>query len=240
MINKIYTYYVSIIFILFFLITFPAQLVLIQFKRTHKTAHLINYTVIKIVIKICFFKIQILNENRIKNNKKYIFCSNHSSFIDIPSLFILQANYMKFVGKASISKVPLFGYMYRKLYITVDRKDKDSRSKVLEECKIAIDNNQSIAIYPEGAIPSTTPNMIPFKDGAFKISIEKNTPIIPITLPFNHIVMPVDNFSINSRVIKIIVHEPLNTSENPILDYKVLKEKTFNIINNELKKHKVI
>ena len=240
MLHKTYTFYISFIFILVFLVTYPLQLVLIQFESTKKTAHLVNYWNIKLILFLSFLKIEITGKKQIKKNQKYIFCSNHSSFIDIPSLFILKHDYIKFVGKASISKIPLFGYMYNKLYITVNRRDKESRKKVYEDCRTALKNNQNIAIYPEGAIPHITPEMIPFKDGAFKLSIEENTPILPITLPFNHLVLPVDKFIVRSRHIKIVIHSPLNTLENPIADYKELKEKTYNIINDELKKHNVV
>lgn len=240
MINKIYTYYVTFIFVLLFLITFPIQLVLIQFESTKKFAHLNNFIVIKIVLFLSFIKIEIEGKNNINTSSRYIICSNHSSYLDIPSLFILQFKYVKFIGKESIRKVPLFGYMYRKLYIMVNRRDKESRNNVISASKTALNNNCSIAIYPEGAIPHNTPELIPFKDGAFRLSIEEKTPILPVTLPFNHLVMPIDKFLILSRKVKIIIHKPLNTEDEPIHDMKELKNLTYNVIENELKKHKVI
>ena len=97
-----------------------------------------------------------------------------------------------------------------------------------------------IALYPEGTIPPQTPNLIPFKDGAFRLSIEEGIPIVPITLPYNHKVLPITTNKIESREIKIVIHEPLNTKEKPYTDYKKLRDDTYEIIEQELKKHQVI
>ena len=233
-ISKIYTAYVSIVFAISFLITYPLQLILIQFNSTKKIAHFVNYLIIKIVILICFIRVEFKGKNNIKRYNKFIFCSNHSSYLDIPCLFLLQPRYIKFIGKSSLSKIPLFGYMYRKLYITVNRRDKDSRNQVLIDAKKALDEGLSIAIYPEGAIPPSAPKMISFKEGAFRLSVENNTPIVPVTLLNNHQVMPVERFILHPKKVKIIIHKPLNTPEKPFNNINELKEKAFEIIQSSL------
>ena len=180
----------------------------------------------------------ITNKKIIEKNKLHVFCANHSSYIDILAMYLISDKYFKYLGKDSLEKIPLFGYMYKRLYITVNRKNKDSRTNALEECERTLQNGLSIAIYPEGAIPVKTPKLIHFKDGAFKLSIENNVPIIPITMPFNHLVLPVGGmFNSRSRHIKIIIHQPLNTTEQPVRSIKALKDLTYNVISDELKKY---
>lgn len=202
--------------------------------------HYINYYIIKLSFLLSAIKVDIKGINQLKKREKYIFCANHSSYLDIACSFLVQYKYIKFVGKQSLEKIPLFGYMYKSLYITVNRKDKDSKKKVIEECKVALNEGCSLAIYPEGAIPHATPQMIPFKDGAFTLSVSQNVPIVPITLPHNHLILPVDKIKLTSRKIIIIIHEPLNTVEKPINNIKELKEKTYDVIENELKSYGVI
>lgn len=238
--NKMYTAYVTLIFLFFFLITYPAQLVIIQFKKAHHLGHQLNFMMIRCITFCCAFNITKEYHYIPKKGKKYIFCSNHSSYFDIPSFYYLTPDYFKFVGKSSLNKIPLFGYMFKNLYIALDRKDKDSRIEVLERCRETLQSGLSIAIYPEGAIPHNTPQLITFKDGAFRLSVEENVPIIPVTLPYNYRVLPVGKSVFGSRDIKIIIHEPLNTKENPIHDYRELRDKTYAVISEELKKHKVI
>ena len=154
-------------------------------------------------------------------------------------MYLLSNSYFRYLGKSSLEKIPLFGYMYKKLYITVNRRDKQSRGSAFTRCQESINEGVGIAIYPEGAIPPTTPKLIHFKDGAFRLSIDNNIPLVPITMPFNHKVLPVGDI-FRSRLIKIIVHPPLNTSNHPYESVRELKDVTYSIIENELNKHLVI
>lgn len=238
--KKIYTYYLAIIFVIIYVVSFPIQLIIIQFNRLHYLGHKLNKFIIKLFLFFAGISVEIIGVKHLNKDVKYIFCPNHSSYIDILSCYYLSDSYFKFLGKDSLEKIPLFGYMYKKLYITVNRRDKDSRKNSLLKCESTLDEGIGLTIYPEGAIHSKAPELIHFKDGAFRLSIDKNTPIVPVTMPFNHEILPASTNIFGSRRIKIIIHEPLNTIESPVSDYKVLRDKTYEIIHNELKNHKVI
>jgi 1-acyl-sn-glycerol-3-phosphate acyltransferase len=174
-----------------------------------------------------------------KKNQAYVYCSNHTSFLDIPALAHALTGHFLFVGKASLGKVPMFGYMFRNLYISVDRSSQKARYKTLEDSFKAVDKNRSIAIFPEGTIPSSHwPKMIPFKDGPFRIAIEKQIPIVPVTFPYNWIILPVNGGFLPVRhEMVIVIHEAIETKGMNMDDVPALKQKTFDIINNELKKY---
>lgn len=144
-----------------------------------------------------------------------------------------------FVGKSSIQKVPVFGYMFKKLHITVDRASLRNRYETLQKSAAAIDKGKSIAIYPEGGIVTTDPpQMGNFKDGPFRLAIEKQIPIIPVTLPYNYLILPDDgSFLIYWHKAKIIFHEEIDTTNLTLKDLEALKAKTYQIIDKELKKH---
>ena len=136
-------------------------------------------------------------------------------------------------------KVPLFGYMFRGLYIAVDRESKMSKYKTMIQCAEALSNNVSIAIFPEGTIPkNNNPDMIPFKEGAFGVAIEKQIPIVPVTFPYNWIILPDDGKFIPRRhLMKVIIHEPIETRGMTVNDIDALKEKTFKVIDEEIRKY---
>lgn len=100
----------------------------------------------------------------------------------------------------------------------------------------AIDKGRSIAIFPEGTIPrNIAPQMIPFKDGPFRMAIEKQIPLVPITIPFNWIILPDDGrFFPKRHLMKVIIHEPIETKGLTTDDIPALKDKTYNIIKNQL------
>lgn len=169
--------------------------------------------------------------------RQYIFCPNHFSYIDIPTMGLNPVNTI-FVGKSSISKVPIFGYMYSRLHITVDRSNLKSRYSSMKQSLEAIDQGKSLVIYPEGGIMTEKdPVMGRFKDGAFRTAIEKQIPVVPVTIPYNWIILPPYEFLVWRGRIKAIFHEPIETTGLTLDNVDELKEKVFNIIQEELKKH---
>ncbi len=116
--------------------------------------------------------------------KQYVFIANHISYLDIP--MILQAvrrNSFRILGKAEMAKVPLFGYIYRRAVILVDRNSANGRSKSVRELKSLLNAGISIFLFPEGTFNETGGLLKEFYDGAFRIAIETQTPLQPILFP---------------------------------------------------------
>jgi 1-acyl-sn-glycerol-3-phosphate acyltransferase len=143
-----------------------------------------------------------------------------------------------FVGKNDMEKIPLFGFMYRKLHITVNRKSLKSRSNTMLASMKAIDEGKSLVIYPEGGmVTKSPPDMGPFKDGAFRAAIEKQIPIVPVSIPYNWIILPDPELILHAGKIKVIFHEPIETTGLTLENISDLKEKVFRIINSEVIQH---
>jgi len=169
--------------------------------------------------------------------RQYVFTPNHFSYIDIPTMGLNPINAI-FVGKSSMSKVPLFGYMYSRLHITVDRSNLKSRYSSLVQSLEAIDKGKSLVIFPEGGIiTKKDPVMARFKDGAFRTAIQKQIPVVPVTIPYNWIILPPYEFLVWRGKIKVIFHEPIETTGLTLEDVVALRDKVYNIMNEELKKH---
>ena len=213
----------------------PFFLVLVQKKSWHYYAYLLNHVWAKIFYAVCFFTLEIEYKAPLDKKKQYIFCPNHTSFLDIP-LMGFSPVYFVFVGKSSIAKVPLFGYMYKKLHVTVDRNSLKSKYETIERSKKAIEEGKSLVIFPEGGIVSQEPpKMARFKDGPFRVAIEKQIPIVPVTIPYNWIILPDDGkMMVTKRTSKLIFHEPIDTEGLSIQDMDELKDRVYKIINDEL------
>ena len=140
-----------------------------------------------------------------------------------------------FVGKNDMENIPLFGYMYRKLHITVDRSKLRSKYDTYLKSREALDAGKSLVIYPEGGIfTKKPPEMVRFKDGAFRLAIEKQIPIVPVSIPNNWIILPGDEFLVRLGKVKVIFHEPIETRQLTLADTDQLKKQVFSIIDNEL------
>jgi len=168
-------------------------------------------------------------------SKQYIFCSNHFSYLDIPAIGVNKTRPI-FVGKSSLGKIPFFGYMYRNIHITLDRQKLKSRYNALEKCAKELDQGRNLVIFPEGGIMSKNPpEMARFKEGAFRLAIEKNIPIVPITIPYNWILLPDDGKLLLQRHKNMIIfHEAVNTEQYGIEDMEKLKAKVYETIAKEL------
>ncbi|MES2431625.1 MAG: lysophospholipid acyltransferase family protein [Bacteroidota bacterium] len=114
-------------------------------------------------------------------NKQYVFIINHISYLDIPLLLkTIRKQHIRVLGKAEMAKVPVFGFMYRKAAVMVERDNVANRAKSVIQLKAIIKRGISIVIFPEGTFNLTHQPLKPFYDGAFKIAIETQTPIKPI------------------------------------------------------------
>lgn len=228
--------YAFLLFVLLFFLLLPFFFIPIIFTKQHHWVGILNRIWAQAFFKLAFFPY--LNEYHpeIKKDGQYIFCPNHFSYLDIPTMGLNKVNSV-FVGKNDMESIPLFGFMYRKLHITVDRNSLKSRYQTLLKSQKAIDDGKSLMIFPEGGIlTKNPPEMIRFKDGAFRTAIEKQIPIVPVTIAYNWIILPDGIWLINRKLMKVIYHEPIETKGMDMNSLEQLKSKTYEIISNELKK----
>ncbi len=127
-----------------------------------------------------------------EKGSNYIVLCNHNSFMDVPvsSPYIPGGN--KTIAKIEISRVPVFGWLYKAGSVLVDRKNDQSRKESYLKMKKVLDIGLHMCIYPEGTRNTTDLPLKPFHNGAFKLAVETGKSIIP-TLIFNtRKVMPAD------------------------------------------------
>jgi 1-acyl-sn-glycerol-3-phosphate acyltransferase len=113
--------------------------------------------------------------------RQYIFISNHISYLDIPMILrAVKRDALRILGKMEMAKVPVFGFIYRKAVVMVDRSSAQERSRSVRELKGVLSMGVSIFIFPEGTFNGTGQVLKEFYDGAFRIAIETQTPLQPI------------------------------------------------------------
>lgn len=121
-----------------------------------------------------------LEKQKIDSQKSYIFVANHTSMMDIMLMFYLSKNPLVFVGKKELENLFLFGYFYKRVAILVDRSNSESRKSVYASAQERLNKGVSICIFPEGGVPDESVVLSPFKDGAFRLAIDYQIPLIPI------------------------------------------------------------
>jgi 1-acyl-sn-glycerol-3-phosphate acyltransferase len=236
-IRVVHTVYGFAIFSILFLFFLPLLLIPIAFPEKFKLVGILNRWWARLMFVLCFLPFRVETRGRLNANQQYIFCPNHFSYLDIPTMGLNPINAI-FVGKNDMEKIPLFGFMYRKLHITVDRKSLKSRSETMLASMRAIDAGKSLVIYPEGGMATKNPpHMVSFKDGAFRTAIEKQIPIVPVTIPYNWIILPDQKRMIlRAGKVKVIFHEPIETKGMTLEGIPLLKRQVFSAIESELSK----
>jgi len=180
------------------------------------------------------FRLKIEREQELERDKSYMFCPNHASLMDGFVLAVLSKNPIVFVGKKELSKLPVFGFFYRKVVIMVDRSDADSRKRVYEQAKKRLKNGTSIAIFPEGLVPTENIILAPFKNGAFSLSIEHQIPIVPHIYYDCKRLFSWDFFKGYPGTIRVKQCKFIDTENLTMEDKDELKQKTFDLMYNEL------
>jgi 1-acyl-sn-glycerol-3-phosphate acyltransferase len=233
LLRRVYTIYAGLLFAISFLLVFPILLICIWVPGWKKFGRKLQQYWAKVYFPLIFLPVKIDKRAKIEKGKSYIFVANHFSYLDIPMMGFVPGDVL-FVGKASIRKAPLFGYYFKNLHIAVDRDRLRSRAETMKRAGENLDAGSSVIIFPEGGIyTGQPPQMVPFKNGAFRLSIEKQIPIIPVTLSYNHLILPDDGKTVlRRRPAKMILHEALTPSPTETED--TLKEKCFGIIQKQL------
>lgn len=182
------------------------------------------------------FSTRIDYKQEFEPNKSYMLVANHTSMIDIMLMLSITRNPFVFVGKKELAKLPLFGFFYKRTCILVDRNSTKSRKEVFERAQKRLKQGLSICIFPEGGVPDEQIVLDTFKDGAFRLAIEHQIPIVPMTFYDNKKRFSYTFFSGKPGVIRAIVHRFVPT-ENLTLDHKKeLKNEVRELILTELLK----
>ena len=176
-----------------------------------------------------------LSQKKIDKNLQYVIISNHTSIMDIMLTVILFPHHpICFVGKKELEKIPLFGIIYRRICVMVDRSSPRSRARVYQLCSDRMEEGDSIVIFPEGGVPDDTSVVLDeFKDGAFILANKHKHPIIVLTYLGLKEKFPFDNGKGYPGKIKVYLNDILA----PEVPHQELKKLAFDKIKGTLTRY---
>ncbi|AXP80537.1 1-acyl-sn-glycerol-3-phosphate acyltransferase [Mariniflexile rhizosphaerae] len=188
----------------------------------------------KIILIGMGFNWKIESEQTPEKSKSYMFIANHTSMTDIMLMLVSVKNPFVFVGKKELTKIPLFGFFYKRTCILVDRSSEKSRKAVFLRAQKRLKTGVSICIFPEGGVPEEHIVLDEFKDGAFRLAINHHIPIVPITFADNKKRLSYTFFSGSPGIMRVKIHDFLLTDNLKVEDTKALNKKAWNIIFKQL------
>jgi 1-acyl-sn-glycerol-3-phosphate acyltransferase len=191
----------------------------------------------KIILYGMGFLPKIKSEEKIKKDKSYMLISNHTSMIDIMMMYYISKNPFVFVGKKELAKYPLFGFFYKRTCILVDRQNTKSRHDVFKQAQKRLEKGLSVCIFPEGGVPDDTSIVLDtFRDGAFRLAINHQIPIVPVVFYDNKKRFSYSFFSGSPGVLRAKVLNFVKTDDFTLQNKRELNHKIRDLIFNELVK----
>jgi len=236
-IQWLYCIYAFIVFVAIMLLIFPFAITASFFGRINGGNMIIRLCMFW---ADCWFPLIFIWHKKIyeaPHDKKrpYIFVSNHISYLDatiIPKAF---RQHIRPLGKVEMSKIPVFGFIYRNAIVTVDRGSAPNRSKSVRILKSVLNKGISVLVFPEGTFNMTTRPLKEFYDGAFRIAVETQTPIKPVLFLDAFRRMNYKSiFSLTPGPSRILYLEEIPVKGLGIADVNTLKDKVYAIMEKKL------
>jgi len=198
----------------------------------------IKKTWAKFLLAVSRIKVTVKGLYNIRPDRSYIYMSNHQSNFDIPVALAYLPFKFRWVAKAELFKIPIFGSaMYKSGHINIDRSNRRAAYKSLKTAAKNIQEGISVLIYPEGT-RSKDGNIRPFKKGGFLLAVESGTPIVPVIIHGTWPIMPKNKIIIKPGNVTIEIKAPIVTKDYNRKTKDELLEKVRNIICESFDKGK--
>lgn len=168
-------------------------------------------------------------------SKSYIFVSNHISYLDAAIIPKAYRQPIRPLGKVEMSKVPVFGFIYRNAIVTVDRSSAANRANSVRILKSLINKGISVLVFPEGTFNMTTQPLKDFYDGAFRVAIETQTPVKPVLFLDAYRRMPYESLlSMTPGRSRIVYLDEIQVTGYTLSDVTLLKDEVFALMERKL------
>ncbi len=235
--SSIWRLWFLIMFLLVFISFMPALFFFTAIKKNElAVAHLARYWS-RLTLWLSFIFPVVEWEEEIEKNKHYIFCPNHVSTLDIPLISAVLPVPIQYIGKMELAKLPFFGYFYKNNSVIVNRKNrKDSYTAFLKAGE-KLSKGLNMCIFPEGGIPPAKIFLKKFKNGPFRLAIEQNISVTPVTIPDNKKLFPVEYFKGRPGIVRVKIHKTIDPNKLEEKTIQNLNKLVYNTIFEQLKNY---
>lgn len=226
--SVLYKIWVFLVFTIFMIILLPGIVLPFFFgQQAGRIGYFFLWLWSGIFSILTFIRYEFYGRENFKKGQSYIFVSNHTSFLDIPGVTLLIPGQFRPLAKKELKKIPVFGWIAQAASIIVDRSSPESRKKSIDRLKKALKHGISILIFAEGTQNRTKEILQPFHDGAFRIAVDTQQPILPMVVVGAGKLMPPGTIDLKPGKIKIYVGKEIPTAGLTPKEIQQLKQHTF-------------
>jgi len=194
--GRIFALWAAIVFISTMLIVFIPMWVIGLWKEPKRSyiMHVIYRNWMKTFFVLSGIRLKVFGRKNFIEGENYIVVYNHNSMIDVPVSVPFMPGANKTIAKVELSKIPIFGMLYKRGSVLVDRKSEDSRKVSYLKMKEVLQWGLHMCIYPEGTRNKSSQPLQRFHDGAFRLSVDSGKSILPALIFNTTTVLPRKTF----------------------------------------------
>lgn len=170
----------------------------------------------------------------VNRRQSYVLVANHQSVFDIPVIYGYSGLDLRWVMKAELSKLPFVAQGCRAIgHIFIDRSDPDQARAAINRAVARLKPGTGILFFPEGT-RSRDGQLLPFKKGAFRVAIDRQMPVLPVTVSGTREVMPARSFRLRPGRVVLRFHPPIDTEGMSTRDLRSLSDRVHSDIASGL------
>lgn len=234
----LFSIYALLVFVSTFFIAFPVYFLIFNLfdkRKAPRVAHSVSRCWAHFLLFFFLIRVKVQDKRYIDPRRAYVFVSNHQSQLDILIAAVSSFNTFRFLAKAELTKLPVLGYIIKRLYVPVERKSKTERTKSVDTMRRSLQEGVSVYIYPEGTRNKTDKPLLDFYDGAFRLAIENQAPLAVLTIgDSRRLLNPLKFMDLRPGIIHCTWDKPIETTGMTLDDLPALRDKVRNIMLSRL------
>ena len=199
------------------------------FERRGYFAHWCARAWSRLILGTTGVRVDVAGLERLVPGRTYLFVSNHQSIYDIPILFWSLPYQLRIIAKASLGRFPFLGWHLRRTgHLLVNRR-RPERAVIFSWASRLSATGLSLIVFPEGT-RSRDGRVGRFKGGSFHLALQAGMPVVPLSVVGSRHVMLKGRLATYPGRVRLVVHDPIDTSDLSDTDPKIFGERIRQII----------
>ncbi|MBI5487313.1 MAG: 1-acyl-sn-glycerol-3-phosphate acyltransferase [Deltaproteobacteria bacterium] len=156
-------------------------------------------------------RVSVRGLEHVLRDRPQIFFSNHASIADICVLGAILPVEYRWLARKEVFSVPFIGwYLTVARHLKIDRGDRSSAIRLLNEAAERVRSGTNVLVFPEGT-RSPDGNLLPFKKGVFHLALAAGVPIVPIRLLGSGRIIPKGSMRLGAAEVEVVLGAPIST-----------------------------
>lgn len=179
-------------------------------------------------------RVRVEGLEHVDQQRSYVVVANHQSQFDIPVVYGWSGLDLRWVAKAELSKIPFLSLGSRAIgHVFINRSDPDQAREAIRKAVTRMRPGTALMFFAEGT-RSRSGELLPFKKGAFRVAVDEQLPVLPMTIVGTRRIMPPGSLRICPGQVRVIIHPALETAGMERDDCADLRQRCHEVVASAL------